>query len=467
MGFFQSLKEDLSMSVNELISPDPDNDEMNQDIKEEMLFSDGEALLSNEINDTENGGAFMTGSYEENVDDLLKELESIGEAENMTEMLEDNDEEAETSETESTVRDALNSLIDASIKREEASDTVSEDADNEDNVELKQMEFDIEGLLDEASAEEVPDRAEADTSPELNLAEKILAFTNSEISSSEKEADEIQENSEVSSSEEKEPEMDMHESDDISDLLKEYQQKIINASKNTEENEDNTAETELQGDLQEVQKKETMKENEASKEAQPETDNTDSEEIPEVKVIKVNSDENEAPANNEVFPTDSSILSDENNSFSNETAVISSGMKVSGNIISNGNLNVAGVVNGDIEIKGKLDVTGEIQGNSKANEVFIDEAEVAGNINALGSIKIGQGSVIIGNITGMGAVIAGAVKGDIDVKGPVILDSSAIIMGNIKSMSVQINNGAVIEGLCSQCYAEINPMTFFDELKKK
>ena len=60
-------------------------------------------------------------------------------------------------------------------------------------------------------------------------------------------------------------------------------------------------------------------------------------------------------------------------------------------------------------------------------------------------------------------MIAGAVKGDIDIMGPVILDSTAIIMGNIKSRTLQINNGAVIEGLCSQCYAEVNPMSFFEK----
>jgi cytoskeletal protein CcmA (bactofilin family) len=57
------------------------------------------------------------------------------------------------------------------------------------------------------------------------------------------------------------------------------------------------------------------------------------------------------------------------------------------------------------------------------------------------------------------------VKGDIDVKGPVILDASAIVMGNIKSKSVQINNGAVIEGMCSQCYADVSPTAFFDDYK--
>ena len=75
-----------------------------------------------------------------------------------------------------------------------------------------------------------------------------------------------------------------------------------------------------------------------------------------------------------------------------------------------------------------------------------------------------QVGIVIGNITATSAAIAGAVKGDIDVQGPVILDSSAIVMGNIKSKSVQINNGAVIEG-CSQCYAEVSPTSFFDDYK--
>ena len=41
-------------------------------------------------------------------------------------------------------------------------------------------------------------------------------------------------------------------------------------------------------------------------------------------------------------------------------------------------------------------------------------------------------------------------------QGLVVIDTSAVIMVNIKSRSVQINNGAVIEGFCSQCYAEID-----------
>ena len=44
-----------------------------------------------------------------------------------------------------------------------------------------------------------------------------------------------------------------------------------------------------------------------------------------------------------------------------------------------------------------------------------------------------------------------------------VLDSTAVIMGNIKSKSLQINNGAAIEGLCSQCYADANRASVFDD----
>lgn len=150
-----------------------------------------------------------------------------------------------------------------------------------------------------------------------------------------------------------------------------------------------------------------------------------------------------------------------------ETAVVTEGMTITGDIVSEGSLELIGTVNGNLDILGKLNVTGTIQGNSKAAEIYAEGSKITGEVNSLGSVKIGQNSVVIGNITATSAVVAGAVKGDIDVQGPVILDTTAIVMGNIKSKSVQINNGAVIEGMCSQCYADVNPTSFFEEFKKK
>lgn len=161
------------------------------------------------------------------------------------------------------------------------------------------------------------------------------------------------------------------------------------------------------------------------------------------------------------------VMSIESKVVSDETAVVTEGMSITGDITSGGSLELIGNVIGNIEILGKLNITGGIQGNSKAAEIYAEGARINGEVISQGSVKIGQSSVVIGNITANSAVVAGAVKGDIDVHGPVILDTSAIVMGNIKSKSVQINNGAVIEGMCSQCYADVNPTSFFDEINKK
>ena len=155
-----------------------------------------------------------------------------------------------------------------------------------------------------------------------------------------------------------------------------------------------------------------------------------------------------------------------NQPLSDEVSNITAGMTIQGDIKSQGSLDLVGTVHGNINIAGKMSITGVIEGNSQAAEIYAESAKITGEVRSMGSVKVGQETVIIGNVYATSAVIAGAIKGDIDVHGPVVLDTTAIVMGNIKSKSVQINNGAVIEGMCSQCYAEVNPTSFFEEIKK-
>ena len=151
--------------------------------------------------------------------------------------------------------------------------------------------------------------------------------------------------------------------------------------------------------------------------------------------------------------------------ISDEVTVITEGTNITGDIGSNGSIDIRGKINGNVTCRGKLVVTGMLEGNSNSSEFFADAAKVEGEVKSSGTVKIGIGSVVIGNITASSAVIAGAIKGDVDVQGPVVVDTSAVVMGNIKSRSVQINNGAVIEGFCSQCYADIDVQGLFEEKK--
>ena len=165
--------------------------------------------------------------------------------------------------------------------------------------------------------------------------------------------------------------------------------------------------------------------------------------------------------------TESEPVSDtdtiENIEPSDETAIITKGLTINGDITSAGSIELLGKVEGNINCQGKLVVSGTIKGDTSSATFYAEKANITGDVKCNGPAKIGNGSVIVGNLFATSAVIAGAIKGDIDVHGPVIVDTTAIVMGNIKSKLVQINNGAVIEGYCSQCYSDNSPKKFFGE----
>ncbi len=164
-----------------------------------------------------------------------------------------------------------------------------------------------------------------------------------------------------------------------------------------------------------------------------------------------------------VTPIEEEAQMDDSEAVSNETAIITPGLKIKGDIESTGSIELLGSVEGNVTCRGKLSASGTIVGNTQSREFFSDKAHIQGDINCDGPAKIGNGSVIKGALYATSAVIAGAIKGDVDVHGPVIIDTSAVVIGDIKSKSVQINNGAVIDGRVSQCYADLKPVTIFGE----
>jgi len=142
--------------------------------------------------------------------------------------------------------------------------------------------------------------------------------------------------------------------------------------------------------------------------------------------------------------------------------VITKGTTITGSIVSDCSLEVMGTINGDISCLGKLTILGKVRGNTNANEVFINTNRFEGDISAEGPVKVAQKTVVVGNISAHSGVFAGAVKGELDIKGPVVLDSTAVIKGNIKAKSLQVNNGAVIDGFCSLTYSDTKIDTMFE-----
>jgi len=142
---------------------------------------------------------------------------------------------------------------------------------------------------------------------------------------------------------------------------------------------------------------------------------------------------------------------------------ITSGTTIRGGISSDGSLEVMGVITGDVECQGKVSIIGKVSGNVIASEIYVSTQKLEGGLSSEGAVKIGVGTVILGDVDATSAYIAGAVKGDIDVNGHVVIDSTAIIQGNIKAKSIQVNNGAVVDGYCSLNYAGVDLDGFFEQ----
>ncbi len=508
MGFFQDLKEDLSMAVNELL-PEVDKELENpekmaeneskmkpEEIKSEAIkpepvilkeepkpetdhketaISDEEAFLAAVARLDENADIFAPGLQAEEISMPEKEPdEQEGKTEIETEEVEeinlfggnaleernaDIEEEAEVfdlllaSEPEEKTEEPETEATEAETTVEAETggpETVDEVGAETEEAETTVEEAEEINLLLASEPEEKTEEPEAEVAAEIEEAETVVesvaeteeAETVDEVKAEAEEAETVDE----VKAEAEEAEAVAEEAETAAEAAEEEKAEEINLLGEMEPEEmvpaiGNALENDIEERVEEEMEDDFMKE----------IEKTDEETQLEEGVGKVMTQQNETGLTGEVM---------------DETGVITAGMKVTGDISSQGSMDILGTVIGNVEILGKLNISGSVEGNSMAEEIFADSAKITGEVHAKGSVKVGQSSVIIGNIYATSAVVAGAVKGDIDVQGPVILDTSAIVMGNIKSKSVQINNGAVIEGMCSQCYADVNPSSFFKDLVK-
>lgn len=556
MGFFQSLKEDLSTAMNELINDenvylndkdDYDNEDELVLSEDEQLYPDGEELLSNDV--PESLAEELDGDMNISDDELesqelsVEEYDASYDNDDSYEDVTSYDEEALTVGAEDS-NESIEQMDDMlSFLNEIASDNESLEENQEEESELTLEDIDIDSMLDNlnlgeaitGSDDNVEDNVDENTDENADvntIADSEDAFNKlmeaaSLTADADLEADQTsiedilaglamndieeqasEETTEVSAEDDAEETfaevtateeivadgtvVDEVVEDDFavegaSVAVEEPVVEEIPVVKEVSAVEEIPVAEEVQA-VEEISVEEVQAVEEISVEEVPVVEEMPVIEEPVVDEIPVAEEPilEETPAAMEpvveetpaavepvveaapeVKAPERIIIPDEINlDYSDETAVITKGMKILGNVQSNGNMNVYGSITGNINIVGKLNVSGIINGDATAHEIFADGAQISGNINVSGTAKFGESTVVIGNITAAGAVIAGAVKGDIDVQGPVILDSSAIVMGNIKSMSVQINNGAIVEGLCSQCYAQVNPSSFFEEFKK-
>lgn len=139
-----------------------------------------------------------------------------------------------------------------------------------------------------------------------------------------------------------------------------------------------------------------------------------------------------------------------------EVAIIPKGTVINGNIDIDGKLEMYGEINGNINSNDRVNVCGTVSGDIKAQDLYTKDSFIEGKIECIQGAVVRDNTVILGDICADSLVIDGAIQGKLDVKGCVTVGDKAIVDSDIKAKTIQVSNGAAINGHCSLCYADLN-----------
>ena len=87
-----------------------------------------------------------------------------------------------------------------------------------------------------------------------------------------------------------------------------------------------------------------------------------------------------------------------------------------------------------------------VEGNFKGDGNLKVDGEVKGSIKTKGDVRVGERAKIKASVEATNAVIAGEVQGNIKTKEKLELMASAKVVGDISAKSLQINDGAKLNG---------------------
>src|SRR5437870_1927534 len=100
------------------------------------------------------------------------------------------------------------------------------------------------------------------------------------------------------------------------------------------------------------------------------------------------------------------------------------------------------VLNSDVEIKGNLKFAGEL--------TF--EGKLDGEIHTDGTLNLGDGAVVNGNINATNVVVRGKINGNISAKEKIDIKAKTELFGDIRATKLVIEEGVTFVGK-----TEVNP----------
>lgn len=91
----------------------------------------------------------------------------------------------------------------------------------------------------------------------------------------------------------------------------------------------------------------------------------------------------------------------------------------------------------------------EIEGDLKSNGDFRIDGVVKGNIHIAGKLVIGEKGKVEGEVVCSNATISGLLKGKVQVKELLSLEQTAVVKGDVQTSKLRVEPGAELSGTCT------------------
>lgn len=145
------------------------------------------------------------------------------------------------------------------------------------------------------------------------------------------------------------------------------------------------------------------------------------------------------------------------------STVISKGTVITGDIKSDGDIEMYGAVTGSISTTGKVKINGKQIGDVQGSSIDLTDCAVRGNVNASDTVLVDSGSVIVGDVKCGSLTFDGKLKGSVHVMGNVSCKGNAVIVGDITSTTITVESGARLQGTVQVSDGSIDPVDLPDE----
>ena len=129
-----------------------------------------------------------------------------------------------------------------------------------------------------------------------------------------------------------------------------------------------------------------------------------------------------------------------------KTTKIASDTIFTGEIQSDGHVEIAGTITGNVMAKGDIKICGKVAGDVGGNVISLVSCKVRGNITADTSVFINDESVLVGNVSAMDMVLDGKMKGDVALEKSILFHKDAMLLGKTSAETISIEEGAVLSG---------------------